>query len=249
MAPEQSASRGREASAVKHVLVGTSGFSYNEWRGSFYPQELPAKKFLSYYAQHFSTTEINNTFYRIPTASLTQSWHAEVPAEFRFTLKLSQELTHRKKLKNVDDEMHRFLAGAAALKEKLATILVQLPPYYRKDTSTLKGFLEKFAGRAKLAFEFRHASWFSDEVYDLLRLHECALAVVEREKGEGAKVPRIVTGPFVYMRLRKGEYSKNELEEWAQWIHAQPANVYCYLKHDEKAPLLAQQMIAALGKS
>jgi uncharacterized protein YecE (DUF72 family) len=245
---ERSAPLQRGARVSRRILVGTSGFSYPEWRGSFYPQELPAKKFLSYYAQHFSTTEINNTFYRIPTTKLVQGWYPEVPADFRFTLKLNQEITHRKKLKDVDGEMRRFLDGAAALKEKLATILVQLPPFYRKDMATLDTFLGRFAAHGKFVFEFRHASWFSDEVYELLRTHQCALAVVEKEEGEGADAPRLVTGPFLYMRLRKGEYSKPELEAWARWIDAQSADVYCYLKHDEKAPLLAQQMLEALSE-
>src|SRR2546429_3775741 len=145
------------------ILVGTSGFSYEEWRGSFYPPELSSKKFLAYYAQHFPTTEINNTFYRIPTAKLTGGWYGEVPGSFLFTLKLSQKITHAKKLKDVDEEMEWFLAGAAGLKEKLGTFLVQLPPYFRKDFGLLEEFLSKFSSRARLAFEFRHRSWLADE--------------------------------------------------------------------------------------
>jgi uncharacterized protein YecE (DUF72 family) len=228
------------------ILVGTSGFGYTEWRGTFYPQDLPTKKFLAYYAQHFQTTEINNTFYRIPTTALTQSWYSEVPEDFQFTLKLSQEITHRRKLKDVGAEMQRFLDGAAALKEKLAIVLVQLPPFFRKETGTLAEFLNNFSSRAKFAFEFRHPSWFSDDIYELLKAQRCALAVVEKEEGQGADAPRLATGPFVYMRLRKGEYSKAELEEWARWIRSQAVNVYCYLKHDEKAPLLARKMLEAL---
>jgi uncharacterized protein YecE (DUF72 family) len=231
------------------VLVGTSGFGYTEWRGSFYPQELPTKKFLAYYAQHFHTTEVNNTFYRIPTRALTQTWYSEVPEDFRFTLKLSQEITHRRKLKNVGAEMQRFLDGAAALNEKLAIVLVQLAPFFRKETETLAQFLNDFSASAEFAFEFRHASWFSDDIYELLKAHQCALAVVEKEEGEGADSPRLVTGPFVYMRLRKGDYSKAELGEWAKWIRSQRANVYCYLKHDEKAPLLAREMLEALRET
>ncbi|MGH9425925.1 MAG: DUF72 domain-containing protein [Terriglobia bacterium] len=235
-------------SIINHrILVGTSGFSYTEWRGKFYPPELSPKKFLSYYAQHFSTTEINNTFYRIPTPALVGNWHDEVPAQFKFTLKVSQIITHRKKLKGVDSEMQRFLEGAAALKEKLATLLVQLPPFLRKDLDTLEDFLNKFSSRARLSFEFRHASWFCDDLYQLLRRHECALAVVEKEEGEGAEAPREVTAPFVYMRLRKGEYSDAELEDWAKWIRRQTVDVFCYLKHDDEAPLLAKRLLKALG--
>jgi uncharacterized protein YecE (DUF72 family) len=247
MSTPRTISESGEPSTPGRVFVGTSGFSYAEWRGIFYPQKLPSKKFLSYYAEHFCTTEINNTFYRIPTLKLIEGWYAEVPDHFRFTLKLSQEITHRKKLRNVDEEMRRFLEGASALREKLATILVQLPPFYRKDVTVLEAFLSRFTARGKFAFEFRHGSWFDDDVYRLLRLHECSLAVVEKDDGEGVETPRLSTGPFVYMRLRKGDYSKAELQEWAQWIRAQSADVYCYLKHDEKAPVLAQQMLEALN--
>src|SRR5882672_11311439 len=144
MMPRESNALQLESANTPNVLVGTSGFSYTEWRGKFYPPELSPKKFLSYYAQHFPTTEINNTFYRIPTAALVGNWRNEVPAEFRFTLKVSQIITHRKKLKGVDSEMERFLDGAAALEDKLATLLVQLPPFFRRDLTTLEEFLGKF---------------------------------------------------------------------------------------------------------
>ena len=175
------------------------------------------------------------------------NWRDEVPAEFQFTLKVSQIITHRKKLKAVDSEMHRFLEGAAALKEKLATLLVQLPPFFRKDLGTLEDFLNTFSSQARFSFEFRHSSWFCDDLYQLLRKHNCALAVVEKEEGEGADAPREVTAPFVYMRLRKGEYSDAELDDWAEWIRRQTVDVFCYLKHDDEAPLLAKRLLKALG--
>src|SRR3989441_1559825 len=199
-----------ESIATTRVFVGTSGFAYKEWKGSFYPEDLPAKKYLSFYAQHFSTTEINNTFYRMPTAKLCEGWYAEVPDGFSFTLKVSQRITHFKRLRNVDDDMNFFLESAAGLKEKLGPILVQLPPNFKKDTDVLEAFLTTFASRGKLAFEFRNESWFSDDVYDLLRKHKTTLGVVEKEEGEGPENPREVTGSFVYMRLRKGDYSNDE---------------------------------------
>jgi len=231
------------------ILVGTSGFAYKEWKGVFYPADLSAKKYLSYYAEHFRTTEINNTFYRMPTAQLCEGWYPEVPADFRFTLKLSQRITHFKRLKNVDSEMDFFLNSAACLKEKLGPILVQLPPNYKKDIEVLDAFLASFAGRGKLAFEFRHESWFSGEVYDLLRKYKTTLGVVEKEEDEGPDAPREVTGSFVYMRLRKGDYSKDEMLDWASWIRSQSVPVYCYLKHDERAPILANALIAALDEA
>ena len=225
------------------ILIGTSGFSYKEWKGTFYPKELPAKQYLSFYARHFKTTEINNSFYRIPTEQNIAAWYAEVPADFSFTLKLNQKITHMKRLKNADEEMERFLEAAAAMKEKLGTILVQLPPYARKDAAALATFLSQYASRARLAFEFRHESWFDAEVYALLKEHESALAVVEAEEQEAV---REITGNFVYMRLRKGDYTPKELRQWAKWIKQQTVDVYCYLKHDDKAPVLAKQLIDLL---
>ena len=226
------------------IFLGTSGFSYTEWRGIFYPEDVPSKKFLSYYAQHFKTTEINNTFYRLPTLKLTEGWYAEVPEGFSFTLKLSQKITHIKRLKNADEEMGVFFNAAAGLKEKLGPILVQLPPNLKKNAEVLADFLSKYAAKGRLAFEFRHDSWFDDEVYELLRTHHCALGVVEKE--DGTEPVREVTGPFVYMRLRKGDYSAAELEDWASWIRQQPVDVYCYLKHDQKAPVFAAQLLEVL---
>lgn len=235
--------------AASRILVGTSGFAYKEWKGSFYPEKLPAKKYLSYYAEHFHTTEINNTFYRMPTPKLCEGWYAEVPDDFSFTLKLTQRITHFKRLKNVDDEMNYFLDCAANLKEKLGPILVQLPPNFKKDLEVLESFLEKFAKQAKLAFEFRHESWFDDELLKLLRKHKTAFGIVEKEEGESGVMLREVTGSFAYMRLRKGDYSKDEMLDWARWIKGQPVPVYCYLKHDERAPRLANQLLSALAAS
>jgi uncharacterized protein YecE (DUF72 family) len=241
-------SEGPNSAVASRILVGTSGFAYKEWKGSFYPEKLPAKKYLSYYAEHFHTTEINNTFYRMPTAKLCEGWYSEVPEDFSFTLKLSQRITHFKRLKNVDGEMTFFLDSAASLKEKLGPTLVQLPPNFKKDLEVLEAFLEKFAKQVRLAFEFRHASWFDDELFELLRKHNTAFGVVEKEEGESGVTPREVTGAFVYMRLRKGDYSSDEMLEWARWIRSQTVPVYCYLKHDERAPVLANQLLSALAE-
>ena len=233
--------------AANPILVGTSGFAYKEWKGSFYPEKLPAKKYLSYYAEHFPTTEINNTFYRMPTAKPCEGWYGEVPADFSFTLKVSQRITHFKRLKNVEDDMNFFLDSAAALQEKLGPILVQLPPNFKKDIELLEAFLQTFAKQAKLAFEFRHQSWFDNELFALLRKYNAAFGVVEKEEGEAGVTPREVTGSFVYMRLRKGEYSEEEMRDWARWIGAQTVPVYCYMKHDERAPVLAKRLLKALA--
>jgi len=236
-------------SVKESILVGTSGFSYKEWKGTFYPEDLSTKKYLSYYADHFRTTEINNTFYKMPSPSLCEGWYSEVPENFIFTLKISQRITHFKRLKNVDSEMNFFLDSAANLKEKLGPILVQLPPNYKKDLTVLEDFLSKFAHHARLAFEFRHESWFEPEMFELLRRYNTAFGVVEKEEGESGITPREVTGSFVYMRLRKGEYTQDEMLEWARWILEQTVPVYCYMKHDERAPRLANLLLDALAQT
>jgi uncharacterized protein YecE (DUF72 family) len=225
------------------ILIGTSGFSYPEWKGTFYPEDLPTKNYLSFYSQHFKTTEINNTFYRLPSRKTTEAWYETVPPDFSFTLKLTQKITHIRRLKGADSEMSAFLEGAAGLMEKAGPILVQLPPNFKKDTAVLQQFLENYAKKGMLAFEFRNASWFSDDTYELLKTHNCSFGVVE---GEGFETVKIATGPFIYMRLRKGDYTNEELGSWADWIKSQEKDVYCYLKHDEKAPVLAKQLMEFL---
>lgn len=225
------------------ILIGTSGFSYPEWKGSFYPPEVPTKKYLSFYATHFHTTEINNSFYRTPNTKTIEGWYNEVPDDFSFTLKLNQNITHRKKLKGVEEEMNYFLEVASHLQEKLGTILVQLPPYFKKDAAVLEQFAATYAKKARLAFEFRHATWTDPEVFEILRKYNCAWGVVEAEDQEAT---REITADFIYMRLRKGDYSELELQAWGEWIQKQTLDVYCYLKHDEKAPVLAKQLIETI---
>lgn len=228
------------------LWIGTSGFSYPEWRGAFYPEKLPAKQFLGFYAQHFPTTEINNTFYRFPRAATTEPWAQGTPDSFRFTLKLPQRITHSKRLKDVDTEMSWFASGVQPLGEKLGPVLVQLPPNFKKDTERLDTFLAKHGPRFQLALEFRHASWFDAEIEQVLRARGTAFAVAENDEGEATAPPRWVTGPFVYMRLRKDGYAPGELAAWAAWMRAQAVPVYCYLKHDERAPELAAALVQAL---
>lgn len=225
------------------IYVGTSGFSYPEWKGIFYPAELSSKQYLSFYAERFTTTEINNTFYRSPSQNTTTTWAGQVPEHFRFALKLNQKITHKKRLKDVDEEMSWFLQGAGAMGEKLGVLLVQLPPYFRKDTGVLNDFLQSYSPKARLAVEFRHDSWFSDDVLRLLEEHHSSLAVVESEDRSAL---RQVTAPFVYVRLRKGAYAEDELSDWAKWLHSLKQEVFVYLKHDEQAPVLAQQLIEKL---
>ena len=229
---------------MSKIWVGTSGFSYPEWKGSFYPEDLPAKKYLSFYASKYHTTEINASFYRTPTEKTVSGWYKEVSPDFSFTLKLNQRITHVKRLVDVSEDMEYFLKVASFLNEKLGTILVQLPPYAKKNSEALAKFAGEYGKQARLAFEFRHDSWFDPEVYAILKAHNCAWGVVEGEEREPI---REITADFTYMRLRKDDYTKEELREWGKWIQSQTVDVYCYLKHDVKAPLLAAELLETLS--
>ncbi len=225
------------------IYVGTSGFSYKEWKGIFYPEKLPQKQYLSYYGEQFRTTEINNTFYRFPSPEVVSNWAQQVPADFRFALKLSQRITHRKKLQDVDEEMRWFLTGAEPLGDRLGCVLVQLPPWYRQNLKVLEAFLEAYSKRVPLAFEFRHDSWYDEETYRLLENYGAALGVVEDDKREAV---RRVTGPFVYSRLRRSDSGPDQLAEWASWFRELEVDAYVYLKHAGQAPVYARALLDML---
>ena len=246
--------RGLDADAVlaakedspMRVLVGTSGYSYKEWKGPFYPRDLPAARFLQYYAARFATVEINNTFYRMPTPELVAGWASEVPETFTFALKAPQRITHTAKLNDVGETAARFVRTAGALGTRLGPLLFQLPPFFRKDVARLRAFLEQSsAPGVRMAFEFRHASWFDDEVWAALRAHGAALCIAE---GEALQAPLVATADWGYVRLRRDAYSDALLDEWAANVRAQPwAEAYVYLKHDEgDAPSVATRLIERL---
>jgi uncharacterized protein YecE (DUF72 family) len=224
--------------------VGTSGFSYKEWRGSFYPEKFPEEEMLSFYANRFTTVEINNTFYRMPSESLLESWAAQVPASFRFVLKAPKLITHHKRLKDVAEPTDDFIRHASVLRQQLGALLFQLPPNFKKDLPRLEAFIDLIGGRAKCAFEFRHESWFDDEVFDLLRAHACTLCVADVDDGP---TPNLVsTAAWGYARLRREAYSDNELREWIARIKSQLWNdVYVFFKHEDTAtgPKLAARCI------
>jgi uncharacterized protein YecE (DUF72 family) len=224
--------------------VGTSGYGYKEWKGSFYPKGLSDKKMLSYYAQQFATVEINYTFRRLPTRSIIRSWAEQVPKSFRFVLKAPQVITHRKRLQNAKKETTAFLRAAAALKERQGPILFQLPPNFKKDVSRLEAFLTHVAGRAELAFEFRHPSWFDDEVFNCLRRHKSALCVADSEELPASDLVR--TANWGYVRLRRERYADKALRKWISAIRSQRWNeVYVFFKHEDSAagPKLATRFL------
>jgi uncharacterized protein YecE (DUF72 family) len=226
------------------VRVGTSGYSYKEWKGPFYPKDLPAGDFLGYYAARLSTVEINNTFYRMPTAKLVEGWAEVVPETFTFAVKAPQRITHIAKLQNAAAETTQIFAKVVAkLGPRLGPLLFQLPPFLRKDVPRLAAFLETTPPDARIAFEFRHASWFDDEVWATLRARGAALCVAE---GEALASPLVATADWGYVRLRRDEYPDELLAEWAARIRAQPwKEAFVYVKHDEgNAPGVAARLLS-----
>jgi len=164
-----------------NFYVGTSGYSYKEWKGTFYPDDLAGKEMLRFYGERFRSVEINNTFYRMPKASVLEEWAAEVPADFKFVLKASQRITHKQRLKDTGDSVSYLLEVAGVLKERLGPLLFQLPPFLKKDAPRLREFLALLPTGRRAAFEFRHQSWFDDEVFSLLRDRRAALCIAEAE--------------------------------------------------------------------
>ncbi len=226
------------------VLCGTSGFSYAPWKGRFYPPDLPADRMLAFYAGRFPTVEVNNTFYRMPAAKTLAGWRAQVPEAFRFALKAPQRITHQMRLAGAADPVAFFYRTAAELGPKLGPVLFQLPPSLRKDLPRLAAFLDLLPAGGAAAFEFRHPSWFSEDVHEALRARNVALCVAEAEELE---TPLVATADWGYLRLRKPGYSGDELGAWAERIQAQPwREAFVFFKHEDEAegPRLAEALAA-----
>ncbi len=215
------------------VLIGTSGYSYPAWKGHFYPEDLPAKKFLPYYAERFPTVEINNTFYRMPTAKLLETWAAEVPDGFTFAIKAPQRITHQKRLKECDDTVAALLAAVELLAEKQGPILFQLPPNLKKDVPRLQAFLAAMPRRCRAAFEFRHESWLGDDTYEVLRAADAALCIADTED---LSTPVVATAKWGYLRLRREDYVESDIRKWGERISAQNwDDAFVYFKHEDEA--------------
>ncbi|HVS13197.1 MAG TPA: DUF72 domain-containing protein [Thermoanaerobaculia bacterium] len=247
------------------LFHGTSGFSYKEWKGPFYPQDLPASRMLEYYASRLPAVEINNTFYRLPKAEMLAKWRDAVPESFRFVLKVSQRITHKHRLEGAEDAVRYLLESSTALGSRRGPFLVQLPPYFRKDVGRLERFLAGWPADASAAFEFRHASWFDDEVYAVLRAAGAALCVADTAKGGsdkdetdeddqdgGESDPAIVaTSSWGYLRLRREDYDAAALEAWARRVHAQEwGEAYVFFKHEDEGagPRLAARFAEAFER-
>ena len=231
-----------------NLYVGTSGYAYKEWKGTFYPEDLPDQQFLRYYGERFRSVEINNTFYRMPKPSIVEAWAAEVPPEFRFVIKASQQITHKQRLKDSGDSLAYLIKVSAGLGERLGPLLFQLPPFLRKDVPRLEAFLQLLPPTCRAAFEFRHASWFDAEVLDLLRSHRVALCVAEAENE--LETPCEATTDWGYLRLRRPDYGEEEFKAW--WQRLRPMNwreAFIFFKHEDevKGPQMAKRFLELAG--
>jgi uncharacterized protein YecE (DUF72 family) len=223
------------------LWIGTSGYSYPEWKGSFYPETISPKKMFAYYAERLSSVEINHTFRAMPEASVIAGWAAAAPEGFRYSLKAPQQITHHKRLVGAEAPLLELLAGARLLGRKLGVVLFQLPPNLKKDTEKLGDFLALLPGDVRAAFEFRHASWHDDAVYELLRRKNAALCIAD---SEALATPAVATADFGYFRLRDEGYKRADIKRWSQVIHANAAawkETFVHFKHEEtgKGPAFA----------
>jgi uncharacterized protein YecE (DUF72 family) len=226
------------------IRVGTSGYNYREWRGRFYPKTLRAADMLRFYAARFDTVEINATFYRTPTPAVVASWAAAVPDAFVFSLKAPRRITHVRRLLDLDEPLRLFCDAAAALGPKRGPLLFQLPPNLHKDTGRLAALLQRVPRDVRCAVEFRHDSWRSGDVYDVLRRRDAALCIADTESGT---TPDVATASWGYLRLRDAGYAERDLEGWASRLRgAGWADVFVYFKHGLRAPRFAARLRRAL---
>ena len=224
------------------VRAGTSGYSYKEWKGNFYPADLAAAKMLSFYAGHFETVEINNTFYRMPDPKMVAKWASEVPEGFTFVLKAPQRITHQKKLAGIEDDVRALLEAASSLGDKLGPLLFQLPPWFRKDTVKIAALLALIPGGRRAALEVRHESWLSEDVYSLLRDHDAALCAADTDETPDPERMLVPTASWGYVRLRRTDYSDAQLAAWRDRIGRQKwSDAWVFFKHEDegKGPAFA----------
>lgn len=223
--------------SAPQLRAGASGYAFNEWKGSFYPDTIAPEAMLAWYAERLPTVEINNTFYRMPKVEVLQRWAEATPEHFRFAIKASKRITHEARL-DADaaaEALAYLYKNLAALGPKRGPVLFQLPPYLKKDTARLQAFLQLLPEGHRAAFEFRHDSWFDDEVYSLLRSANASLCLSERE--DSAPPPLVETAPWGYVRLRLESYADADLAAWADRLAAtQWQEVFVYFMHEPTAP-------------
>lgn len=231
-----------------NLFVGTSGYSYKEWKGGFYPEKLPAKDMLAYYATRLPAVEINNTFYRLPQKSVLENWKDQVPESFRFSVKASQRITHFKRLNDVSNETNYLLETAAALGDRLGPVLFQLPPNMKKDLPRLESFLQNLPPETKATWEFRHPTWLEDDVLELLTRHNQPLCISDTDDLPVNHVDK--TANWGYLRLRRFNYSAENLVEWLQRVRDQNWDyAYVFFKHEDEGtgPKLAGEFLRLAG--
>ena len=231
-----------------NLHVGTSGYSYKEWKGSFYPEKIPAKDMLRFYSERLSTVEINATFYRLPQKSTLETWSEQVPKTFRFSLKAPQRITHFKRLKEASDDAKYFLDVAATLEDQLGVVLFQLPPNLKKDLPRLETFLNDLPGLPRVAFEFRHPTWFDDDVLAVLKARNCALCISDTDDLPATHIDK--TADWGYLRLRRVLYSEDHLRDWLRRVRDQNWNeTFVFFKHEDEGtgPRLAAQFLQLAG--
>ncbi len=231
------------------IWIGTSGYNYPEWKGSFYPDDLPAAKMLPYYAARFPTVEINYTFYRMPNEKLVAGWAAQTPSAYKLTLKAPRRITHDNRLKNVGSLVSGFCQVAGTLGDKLGALLFQLPPNFKKDLAVLDAFIGELPPKVCAAFEFRHPSWLEEDVFERLSARNLALCIADSEK---MSAPVRVTADYAYFRLRDEGYTAGDIERWGEVIARETGScrdVFVYFKHEEegKGPEFARLLIEQLG--
>ncbi len=237
---------------MARLAAGTSGFAYTSWKPDFYPEDLPQKRFLEHYATRLNAVEINYTFRRLPAAATLESWVQATPPGFRFALKAHMKLTHVLKLKNAAEFTEVFFRAIDPLRSarRIGPVLFQLAPTFKRDTAVLSDYLAALPRDMRFAFEFRHDSWLTGEVYAALEKHNVCLCLAESEKLE---IPRVITADFVYFRLRKPEYADADLDEVAsrsQQLLAGGRDVFLFFKHEETAhgALYAERVLNRLGR-
>jgi len=224
------------------IYCGTSGFSFKEWKGPFYPEDLPADEMLGFYAARLPTVEINNTFYRMPGEGVLKGWAEQVPEGFRFAIKTPRSISHVKQIEDCAAEANHFFKVLGVLGDRLGAVLVQLPPHARASVETLKAFLRPIPGRIPVAFEFRHESWTDDAVFAALKDHGAAWVTTDDDGEAPAELPR--TAPWTYLRLRAPEYSDADLKTWKDRCKTFD-RAFVYFKHEDQAagPTFAERML------
>jgi len=226
------------------VLAGASGYSFNEWKGTFYPEDLKSDAMLRWYSERLPTVEINNTFYRMPKVDMLENWAATTPAHFRFAIKAPRRITHIARLKadSAADSLQFLYRTLAALGDKRGPVLFQLPPNLKKDLPRLTAFLQLLPADHRAAFEFRNETWFADDVYDALRIAGAALCLSERE--DNAPPPLVETARWGYIRLRLENYTDDDLRRWARTLTAASwDSSHVYFMHEPTAPAYARTLM------